>query len=45
MNMHLSPSEVHQYLMGQTTPEWRYDGGNVKVWQHKLRRKLRRRFA
>jgi dienelactone hydrolase len=42
MNMHLSPSEVHQHLMKQTTPELQYDGGDVKAWQRKLRRKVRR---
>ena len=40
--MHLSPSDVHQHLMKQTTPSLQYDGGDVKVWQRKLRRKLRK---
>jgi len=40
--MHLSPSDVHQHLMKQVVPRLRYDGGDVKDWQRKLRRKLRR---
>jgi len=39
--MSLSPSEVHQHLMAQGTPSLQYDGGDVKAWQRKLRRKLR----
>ncbi len=39
--MNLSPSDVHQHLMKQVTPELQYDGGDVKAWQKKLRRKLR----
>jgi dienelactone hydrolase len=42
MSMNLSPSDVHQHLMSNTTPELRYDGGDVKAWQTKLRRKLRK---
>ncbi|MBT3295742.1 MAG: hypothetical protein HN919_08020 [Verrucomicrobia bacterium] len=41
MPMSLSPSDVHQHLMKQVTPELQYDGGDVKAWQKKLRRKLR----
>ena len=29
--MHLSPSDVHQQLMKQTTPELRYDYGD-EAW-------------
>lgn len=36
-----SPSEFHRHLMAQTVPSLRYDGGEVKLWQRKLRRKLR----
>ena len=39
--MHLSPSDVHQHLMRKATPTLQYDGGDVKAWQRKLRRKLR----
>ncbi len=41
MNLHLSPSELHQRLMAQQPPALRYAGGDVKAWQRKLRRKLR----
>ncbi len=40
--MNLSPSDVHQHLMKQVTPELQYDGGDVNAWQAKLRRKLRK---
>lgn len=40
--MKLSPSENHQYLMTHITQELRYNGGDVKEWQGRLRRKLRR---
>lgn len=40
MKPNLSPSDVHQHLMKQVTPELQYDGGDVKAWQKKLRRKL-----
>ena len=39
--MNLSPSDVHQHVMKQTTPELRYDGGDVKTWQRKLKRKVK----
>lgn len=39
--MNLSPSDVHQQLMKQATPELRYDGGDVKVWRRKLKRKVK----
>ncbi|MBU0714037.1 MAG: hypothetical protein KJ964_01605 [Verrucomicrobia bacterium] len=41
MQLHLSPSEHHGYLTSRTIPSLRYDGGDVKQWQTKLRRKLR----
>lgn len=40
-DMHLSPSEAHKYLMSRMTPAMQYDGGDVREWQKKLRRKLR----
>jgi dienelactone hydrolase len=36
-----SPSEFHRHLMAQTVPALRYDGGDVRLWQRRLRRKLR----
>lgn len=39
--MHLSPTENHRYLMSQIVPALAYDGGDVRAWQKKLRRKLR----
>jgi len=39
--MHLSPSETHGHLMSRITPSLRYDGGDVREWQRRLRRKLR----
>ena len=41
MPPHLSPSENHRYLMAQTVPSLRYEGGDVRTWQVALRRKLR----
>ena len=41
MTVHLSPSEHHKHVMSQTVPSLRYDGGDVKSWQARLRRKLR----
>jgi dienelactone hydrolase len=41
MPLHYSPSEHHRYVMDRTVPSLRYDGGDVAVWQRKLRRKLR----
>lgn len=40
--MHFSPTENHKYLMTQITPELTYDGGDVRRWQGRLRRKLRK---
>jgi len=40
MPLHLSPSEHHAHLMSQTKQLLGYDGGEVKRWQGKLRRKL-----
>ncbi len=39
--MHLSPSEHHRRLMAETVPSLAYTGGDVKVWQRKLRAKVR----
>ena len=39
--MHLSPSEQHRHLMSKTTQSLSYDGGDVKQWQNRLRKKLR----
>lgn len=39
--MKLSPTENHRHLMSRITPELRFDGGDVKNWQCRLRRKLR----
>lgn len=39
--MNLSPTGNHRYLMDRITPELAYDGGDVKKWQARLRRKLR----
>jgi len=38
----LSPTDNHRYLMSQLTQELAFDGGDVKRWQSRLRRKLRR---
>jgi len=38
----LSPSELHQHLMDRTTQTLAYRRGDVKAWQRRLRRKLRR---
>ncbi len=40
-SLHLSPSEFHRHLMAQTKQSLAYDGGDVKAWQGRLRRKLR----
>ena len=37
----LAPSVHHRYLMDHTEQALRYDGGDVKAWQQKFRRKLR----
>lgn len=39
--LYLSPSEYHRYYMYNLTPRLRYDGGDVRTWQRRLRRKLR----
>ncbi|MFA9477731.1 alpha/beta hydrolase family protein [Phycisphaerales bacterium AB-hyl4] len=41
----LSPSRVHQRLMAETSPALAYDGGHVRQWQQRLRRKLRQRLG
>ena len=40
--LYLSPSVNHRWLMDHTTQQLAYDGGDVKKWQSKLRRKVRR---
>lgn len=39
--MDFSPSIVHQRLMRELRPALAYEGGDVKTWQNKLRRKVR----
>lgn len=39
--LHLTPSEHHKHLMDTIKPALAYEGGNVAVWQRKLRRKLK----
>lgn len=41
-DLHLSPSLHHRQLMDALEPSHRYDGGPVRPWQARLRRKLRR---
>jgi dienelactone hydrolase len=38
---YLSPSENHRHLMSEIKPALGYDGGDVRKWQTRLRRKLR----
>ena len=38
---HFAPDLVHQRLAEETQPRLAYDGGDVKRWQGRLRRKLR----
>ena len=38
---HLSPSVNHRYLMDHIDQALAYDGGDVKTWQRRLRRKVR----
>ena len=40
--LNLSPSIVHRRLMREIVPSDSYDGGDVRKWQQRLRRKLRR---
>jgi len=40
-NLNLSPSDFHLKLMAKTTPQLSYDGGEVRKWQSRLRKKLR----
>lgn len=40
-SFHYSPSEHHRFLMSLTIPKLHYQGGNVLLWQRRLRRKLR----
>ena len=39
--LHLSPSLHHRHLMDHTGQLLAYDGGDVRAWQRRLRRKLR----
>ncbi len=39
-NLNLSPTLNHKYLMSKMTQSLAWDGGPVKPWQSKLRRKL-----
>ncbi len=39
-NLHLSPSEHHQWLMGQTIQAMAFKGGDVETWQRHLRCKV-----
>jgi dienelactone hydrolase len=39
--LHLSPSEQHRALMDAAPPVLAYDGGDVRAWQRRLRRKLK----
>jgi dienelactone hydrolase len=39
--MRLSPSENHQWIMSRISPALGFDGGDVRQWQRRLRRKLR----
>ncbi|MFO7870269.1 MAG: alpha/beta hydrolase family protein [Kiritimatiellia bacterium] len=41
-SLHLSPAENHRFLMSQITPSLRYEAGNVKQWQKRLRCKLQK---
>jgi len=41
MPLYLSPSQNHRFLMDQMQPALAYDGGPLRPWQNKLRRKLR----
>ena len=40
-SLSLSPSENHRTVLSGMKPQLRYSGGEVKLWQRKLRRKLR----
>ena len=40
-DFHLSPSLHHRHLMDTMQQSMAFDGGDVKTWQRKLRRKLR----
>ena len=40
-SFHLSPSVHHRHVMDNTEQLLAYDGGDVRAWQQKLRRKLR----
>ena len=39
--LHLSPSVYHRALLDRTVPALAYDGGEVRPWQARLRRRLR----
>lgn len=40
-DMKLSPSDHHQWLLSRTSPSLGFEGGDVRQWQRRLRRKLR----
>ncbi len=40
--LHLSPSQCHRHLLAHTVPRLRYEGGEVAVWQRRLRARLHR---
>jgi len=41
MRTHYSPSQYHRRLMGATDQVLNYEGGEVRAWQRRLRRKVR----
>jgi len=41
LQLHLSPSENHRYVLSKTIPVLQFDGENVKKWQSRLLPKLR----
>lgn len=41
IDLNLSPSVHHRHLALKSTPVLEYDGGDIRKWQDKLRRKLR----
>lgn len=40
--LYLSPSEYHHYLLNQTAPTLTFDGGEVGLWQAKLKDRVMR---
>lgn len=39
--LRFSPSLHHRHLMDQLDPSLAYQGGEIKAWQRRLRRKVR----